>query len=162
MQLTALSYHHADASTSYSVTITDCQFFQMHASVNTNTMITLPHSHTATCTSCSRQTTTFRHVNMLTYCTFLQFLSSLHHPDWSILAGPTTVWKTWKVDEEMWIMLGESNYDPQLDAKMSVHAVTRSPPATLCLSYANNRLSPVPEVCNTSVTWRVSKLRMTA
>ena len=61
MQLTALSYHHADASTSYSVTITDCQFFQMHASVNTNTMITLPHSNT-------------RHLHFMLTCKYVNLL----------------------------------------------------------------------------------------
>ena len=33
-QLTAFSYHHAEGSISYNVAITDCQFFQMYASVN--------------------------------------------------------------------------------------------------------------------------------
>jgi hypothetical protein len=41
---------------------------------------------------------------MLTYCTFLQFQTTLHHPDWSILTGSTTLWKSWQVDEEMWTM----------------------------------------------------------
>ena len=47
-QLIALTYHNADSSISYSVAITDSQFFQMYASVNTNTLINLPHSHTQT------------------------------------------------------------------------------------------------------------------
>jgi hypothetical protein len=62
--------------------------------------------------------TTFRHVNMLTYCTFLQFLPTLHYPDWGIVTGSTILWKTWKVDEETWTMLGQSNCDRQRDAKM--------------------------------------------
>jgi len=73
--------------------------------------------YTDTCTSCSQQTATFRHVNMLTYCTFLQFLSTLHHPDWGILWCPTSTWKSWKVDEETWTILGQSNCDPSWDAK---------------------------------------------
>jgi len=111
-QLTAVTYHHVDASVSYNVAPTDSQFFQTYASVNTNTIINLPHSHTDTCTSCSRQTATFRHVNMLTYCTFLQFLSTPHHPDCSNLTGSTTLWKSWKVDEETWTVLGQSNCFP--------------------------------------------------
>jgi hypothetical protein len=74
--------------------------------------------YTDTCTSCSRQTTTFRQVNILTYCTFLQFLSTLHHPDWSMLSGPTTLRKSWKVNEETWTMLGQSICYPQWDVKM--------------------------------------------
>ena len=115
--LTTVTYYHADASISYIVAPTDSQYFQMYASVNTNTMINLPHSHTDNCTSCSRQTTTFRHVNMLTYCTLLQFLSTLHHPD-SNETGPTTLWKTRKVDEKTWTMLGRSNCDPLRDSEM--------------------------------------------
>jgi len=38
-QLTAVTYQHADAGISYIEATTDCQFFQMYASVNTNTMI---------------------------------------------------------------------------------------------------------------------------
>jgi len=49
--------------------------------------------------------TTFRYENMLTYCTFLQFLPTLHHPDCGDLTGTTSLWKTWKVDEETWTML---------------------------------------------------------
>ena len=109
-QLIAVTYHHADSSISYIDTPRDCQFFQMYASVNTNTMINSPHSHTDTCTSCSRQTATFRHVNMLTCCTYLQFLSTLHHSNrW--MTGSTTLWKSWKVDAETWTMLGQSNWD---------------------------------------------------
>jgi hypothetical protein len=74
-------------------------------------------SHTDSCTSCSRQTTTFRHVNMLTYCTFLQFLSTLHHPDWNILTCSRTLWNSLKVDEEMWTMLGQSNCNTNWHAK---------------------------------------------
>jgi len=47
-QLTAVTYHHTDASISYTVAKIDCQFFQIYASVNTNTIITLIHSHTQT------------------------------------------------------------------------------------------------------------------
>jgi hypothetical protein len=74
--------------------------------------------YTDTCTSCSRQTATFRHVNMLTDCTFLQFLSPLYHPVWSILTGATTLWTSWKVDEETWSVLGQSNWDIHRDANM--------------------------------------------
>jgi len=62
--------------------------------------------------------TTFRYVNMLTYCTFLQFLPTLHHPDWRVETGSTTLRKTWKVDEETWTMLGQLNSDRYRDAKM--------------------------------------------
>jgi len=55
---------------------------------------------------------------MLNYCTFLQFLSTLHHPDWSNLTGAKPLWKSWKVDEEMWTMLGQSNGNTWRDAKM--------------------------------------------
>jgi len=68
------------------------------------------------------------------------------------MSVPTSLWNSWKVDEEMWTMLGESNCDPHRDAKMSVHSVTLSPQATLCLSCPNKRISPVPAACNTSVT----------
>jgi len=44
----AASYHHADYCISYIAGITDCQFFQMYASVNTKTMINFPHNHTQT------------------------------------------------------------------------------------------------------------------
>ena len=118
--------------------------------------------YTDTCTLCSRQTTTFRHVSMLTYCTFLQFLSTLHHPDWSILTGSTTLRMSRKFDEETWTALGQWNCHRHGDAKMWVHAVTQSPPATLCLSYSSNRIPSVPGVCNTSVTRQVRDLRMTA
>jgi len=47
-QLITVTYHHADASNSYIATPTDCQFCQMYASVNKNTIINLPHSHTET------------------------------------------------------------------------------------------------------------------
>jgi len=47
-QLIAVTYRHADASNSYIATPTDCQFCQMYASVNKNTIIDLPHSHTQT------------------------------------------------------------------------------------------------------------------
>jgi len=43
-QLTAVTYHHADSIISYIALPTDCQFFQMYASVNTNTMINLPEA----------------------------------------------------------------------------------------------------------------------
>jgi len=43
-----MTYHYTDTSISYTATLTDFQFFQMYASVNTNTMINLPHSHTQT------------------------------------------------------------------------------------------------------------------
>jgi hypothetical protein len=39
-----VTYHHADASISYIAAIPNCQFFQMYASVKTNTMINLPQS----------------------------------------------------------------------------------------------------------------------
>jgi hypothetical protein len=63
-----------------------------------NDKVTL-QPYTDTCTSCSRQTATFRHVNMLNYCTFLQFLSTRHHPDCGNTIGSTTLWQSWKVDE---------------------------------------------------------------
>jgi len=68
-------------------------------------------------TSCLRESTTFRHVNMLTYCTFLKFQTTLHHPDWSILSCTKTLWKSWKVDEETWTMLGQSICNPSWDTK---------------------------------------------
>ena len=72
---------------------------------------------------------------MLIYCTFLQFLSTLHQSDWGMMTTPTTLWKSRKVHEETWTMLRHSNKDPQGDSKMWVHAVTQYHPATLCLSY---------------------------
>jgi len=48
MQLIAATYHHSNPSISYIVAPSDIQFFQMYASVNTNTMINLHHSHTET------------------------------------------------------------------------------------------------------------------
>jgi hypothetical protein len=124
----------------------------MYASVNTNIMIILPHSHTQTLALHVQDRPLNLDIHMLNYCTFLQFLSTLHHPACGRLTDSRTLWKSWKVDEEMWTMLGQSNCDPYSDAKMSVHAVTQSPPATLCLSFSNKTISPVPEVCNTSVT----------
>jgi len=62
--------------------------------------------------------TTFRYVNMLTYCTFQQFLPTLHHPDCGEMTGSTILWKTCKVDEETWTMLGQLNRHRQRDAKM--------------------------------------------
>ena len=47
-QLSAVTYHHADAGISYTVAPNDKQYFQMYAPVNTNTMINLPHSITQT------------------------------------------------------------------------------------------------------------------
>jgi len=150
-QLTAVIYHHAYASISYTVAKIDFQFFQMYASVNTNTIINLIHSHTQTLALHVQDRPLHLDMSMLTYCTLLQFLSTLHHRD-PRMSGPTSPWNSWKVDEEMWTMLGESNCDPHRDAKMSVHAVTRSLQAILCLSSPNNRISPVPAACNTSVT----------
>ena len=68
------------------------------------------------------------------------------------MTGPTTLWKTWKVDEEGSKILGQSNFHHDCDAKMLVHAGVRPPPATLGLSFRNNTIPPVPEVCNTTVT----------
>ena len=45
-QLIAVIYHHADSSIGYIAAVNDCQIFQMYASVNTNTMINLPHNQT--------------------------------------------------------------------------------------------------------------------
>jgi hypothetical protein len=39
-----VTYRHADASRNYTAAISNCQFFQINASVKTNTMINLPHS----------------------------------------------------------------------------------------------------------------------
>jgi hypothetical protein len=46
MQLIAVNYHGADSSISYIDAQRHCQLFQVYASVNTNPMINLPHSHT--------------------------------------------------------------------------------------------------------------------
>jgi len=156
-----VTYHHADASISYTVAKIDCQFFQIYASVNTNTIINVIHSHTQTLALHVQDRPLHLDMSMLTYCTLLLFLSTLHHRD-PRMSFPTSLWNWWKVDEEMWTMLGKSNCDPHRDAKMSVHSVTRSPQATLCLSSSNKRISPVPAACNTSVTWHVSELRITA
>jgi hypothetical protein len=55
---------------------------------------------------------------MLTDCTFLRFLSTLHHPDRSNPTDAKTPRKSWKVDEEMWTMLGLSNWDINGDANV--------------------------------------------
>jgi hypothetical protein len=59
---------------------------------------------------------------------------------------------SWKIDEETWKMLGQSIWYKTGDPKMSVPAVTQSPPATLCPSFPDKTLTPVLAVCNTSVT----------
>ena len=157
-----MSYHHGDTSVSYPAAKGDHHFFQMYASVNTYTMINLHHNHTDTCTSRSIQTTIFRHLNTLNYCTFSQFHSNIHLLDWSKMSGLSTLWKTWKGDEETWTMLGQSNQDPQTDAKMWVLAVTRFPLANFCLSFQDKMITPVPAGCNIPVTWQVNELRMRA
>jgi hypothetical protein len=76
-QLIAVSYHHADSSITYIAALTDSKLFQMYASVNTNTMKILPQGpHTDICSSCSRQTTIFRHVNMLIIAPFCNYIQS--------------------------------------------------------------------------------------
>jgi hypothetical protein len=108
--------------------------------------------YTDNCNSCSGQTTTFRCLNILAYCTFLQFHPTLRHPDLERLTSSTTLWMSWKVHEETWTMLWETKANPKRDAKISVPAVTRSPAANLCLSFDDKTIPPVPVVCNTSVT----------
>ena len=118
IELTTLVYHHADSSISYTMAARHSKFFQMYASVNSNTMISIPQPYRDVCGSCSRQTATFRRVNMLTYGTFLQFLSTLHHPDCRIPTDASTLWKSWKVDEETWTMLVQSTFRPHQDTMM--------------------------------------------
>jgi hypothetical protein len=151
-QLSAFLYHHGDSSIGY-LTPADYQFLQLKTSITQTHNKLTSQPHTDTCT-------TFRYVNMLTYCTFLLFLSTLHHSDWGNIASSMTLWKTWKVDEEMWTMLGQTDCYFEWDAKISVPAVAQSPPATLCLSCCRRVINSVPAACNTSVTWHFSELRM--
>jgi len=102
--------HHSLQRLSVLSNVTSCKYKH-------NDKIT-SHPYRDTCTAGSRETTIFSHVNTLNHPTFLQFLSTIHHPEWSILTGSTTLWKSWKVDEETWTMLGLSNCYPQRNAKM--------------------------------------------